>query len=122
MTEQTFQNELMMYLSRDFASIRFWRQPAGVIPAKRGGAVKAAPNGAADITGIVRPEGWRVEIECKADGGRQSAAQRNWEQFIRASGGIYVLAVHDDEEDMATNCARVSIEIVEQLKRKRGAL
>ena len=56
---------LRVALTRELPALRLWRQPSGRVPALRGGVVEGAPNGAADLSGIVRPEGWRVEVEVK---------------------------------------------------------
>jgi len=51
----------------------------------------AIPRGWPDITGLL-PDGRFVGVECKAPGGRQSAAQKRMEAEIRKRNGIYVLA------------------------------
>ena len=51
----------------------------------------AIPTGWPDVTGLM-PDGRFIGVECKAKGGRQSAAQKRIEQEIRKRSGIYVLA------------------------------
>ena len=51
----------------------------------------AIPRGWPDITGVL-PDGRFIGVECKAPGGRQSAAQKQMEREIRKRNGIYVLA------------------------------
>lgn len=59
--------------------------------------------GQADITGIVKmmihgkPYGIRVEIEVKTDEGKQSPAQKAFQQRVEDLGGIYVLARSVDD-------------------------
>ena len=47
--------------------------------------------GQADLTGIL-PDGRRLEVEVKSATGRQSAAQRDFQNLIERFGGLYVLA------------------------------
>jgi hypothetical protein len=54
--------------------------------------VKFGTPGQADITGIIAPNGLRLEIECKTERGRQSDEQKLWERLITRFGGVYVLA------------------------------
>lgn len=49
------------------------------------------PEGASDVSGIVAPEGWRLEIECKGLRTPTSDDQRKWGAHIRRSGGIHVV-------------------------------
>ena len=73
-----------------------WRQNTGAVRvAKR--FVRFGEPGAADITGIIGPNGVRLEIECKSWTGVQTAKQRIFGEAIRRSGGVY-LVVHDLEE------------------------
>jgi len=51
----------------------------------------AIPAGWPDITGLL-PDGRFIGVECKANRGRQSAAQKVMAQQIRQRHGIYVLA------------------------------
>jgi hypothetical protein len=51
----------------------------------------ALPAGWPDITGVL-PDGRFIGVECKAPGGRQSAAQKRMEREIRQRHGLYVLA------------------------------
>lgn len=89
MSEQQIQNEIL----RAFATrpdMRLWRANSG---AARFGdrTVKFGVNGQADLTGIL-PGGRRLEIEVKAEKGRQSTAQKNYQAMIERFGGVYVLA------------------------------
>ena len=47
--------------------------------------------GQADISGIIAPEGRRLEIEIKTGKGKQSEAQLRYQAMIKRSGGVYVL-------------------------------
>lgn len=94
MTEKQIQNAIL----REFGTrrdMRVWRQNTGV--GKFGNrTVRFGVPGAADLTGLL-PNGTRLEIEVKTEGGRQSNDQRNYQRMIERFGGVYVLArsVHD---------------------------
>lgn len=112
--EKTFQAELMLRVgSRPYA--RLWRQNCGKIPVRdRTGKTARVfnagpPKGAADISGIILPEGWRLEIEVKAGKGKRSPAQESWAAFIERSGGVYVLLAYDEARSLTSN-----LELAEQ--------
>lgn len=68
----------------------FWRQNVGVgvAPGKR--VIRFGLPGMADIGGIYR--GRHVEIEVKAERGRQSRQQQRWQRAVERAGGVYILA------------------------------
>ncbi len=77
--------------------VRVHRQNSGKIliwdpKTKSVRAYVGAPEGAADISGILAPEGIRIEIETKSSKGKIRAAQEVWAEHIRKSGGLYVYA------------------------------
>jgi hypothetical protein len=99
--ELAFMDRLMLAIgARD--DLRVWRQNVGTVlrrneTGEKIGVFRAGPpKGAADISGIVRPEGWRLEIETKARAGRRSVEQLRWARFIAESGGVYVLASYTE--------------------------
>lgn len=116
MSEQIFQNELMQRLSL-IPGVRVWRQPAGEVPAQRGGVVKCAPVGAADLSGIVAPEGWRLEIECKGEKTYTAPERRKkqaaWRAFILESGGIHL-------QLRGPSVEAAFIEVLEAIGRRRA--
>lgn len=92
-TETDFRKHLLLRLgqSRDY---RVWAQNCGkiMIPQAKGPdrAFNAGPPvGAADISGIVCPEGWRIEYELKGPKTRVTDAQLNWEQRMLDLGAVY---------------------------------
>lgn len=105
--EQTFQQNFRTAVTaaRPKLPLRLWRQPAGSVEAKRGGYVECAPVGAADLSGIVAPEGWRLEIEMKAETTVESDEQGPWAKFIRDSGGIAFQLRYDESLSMEENLA-----------------
>ena len=82
--------------------LRIWRVNTGVgwfangAPARKAdpGAycVRFGVPGQADVSGLILPDGQRLEIETKARNGRQSDEQKRWQRIIESFGGIYVLA------------------------------
>jgi hypothetical protein len=108
--EQTFLRRVLLALSQR-PDLRVWRQNVGTLPVRDAqGHVERVfragpPKGAADLSGIIRPEGWRLEIELKAAHGRLSPEQERWARFIRASGGVYVLAKYDASQTVEENTA-----------------
>jgi len=54
------------------------------------------PPGAADVSGWVIPEGWRLELEFKAADGKQSKEQKAWQNACERGGVIYVLISYSD--------------------------
>lgn len=98
MTEQDFQQNLRLALTRAKVPVRLWRQPAGRIRTDRDTFVECAPVGAADLTGGVTGgprKGTRVEIEVKGARTATTDAQLAWESFCRASGFVYLRLRYD---------------------------
>jgi hypothetical protein len=110
--ESDFQRALLLALGSR-PDLRLWRQNVGVIPVRNElGDLERVfragpPKGAADLSGIIRPEGWRLEIEVKGARGRVSAEQARWAVFLRAWGGVSLLATYDDAAPMGDNVRRV---------------
>lgn len=89
MTEQQIQNAII----REFGVLpwlRIWRNNTGA--AMQGNRmVRYGIEGQADISGIIQT-GIRLEIEVKAEHGRQSDSQRRFGEMITRFGGLYILA------------------------------
>lgn len=124
MSEFAFQQRLLLALGRR-KDMRVWRQNVGsVLVRDARGKVQRTfragpPNGAADITGIVRPEGWRHEVECKAPKGKTAAHQKAWERMVTDAGGVYVRVIGDDSpESVARAIADIDAAIAD--RRARG--
>lgn len=64
--------------------------------------VKFGQPGEADIQGLRGPAGQHLDIEVKAERGRQSEAQKTRQRAIERVGGKYILArsVEDVEEGL----------------------
>jgi hypothetical protein len=109
--------------------MRIWRQNVGSIPVRdeRGRVVRVfhtgVPKGAADISGYVRPEGWRLEIEVKGPGGVRSPEQEWFARLITQGGCVYALVAYDESRSMAENVA-AGVRLVEAAlaeRRRRAA-
>jgi len=69
-----------------------WRSNTGAMPNPRGRLVRFGVRGSADLTGLLRPSGVRLEIEVKRPGGgKQTDDQAAYEASIRSAGGVYIL-------------------------------
>gem|GEM_PF-4022497 len=107
------------------ADMRIHRQNCGkVVVRDRAGNVRSSfdagpPNGAADVSGIVRG-GYRLEIEFKSADGAPSDAQRAWQRMIESFGGIYVLVDYVPTLSLEANVAR-AVELVEAAVARRMA-
>jgi hypothetical protein len=108
MDEIPFMRHLLLALGLR-PELRIWRQNTGKVPVRdrRGKIVRVfdpgVPNGAADISGIVRKSGRRIEIETKAADGEQEPDQENWQRMIESFGGIYVLITYDESRSLDEN-------------------
>lgn len=106
-TEGEFQRALEIALNAPGRDTVVWRQQAGKVKlaARRDRAagfgmardepkpdrwMQLAPKGASDLTGIVEPDGWRLEVECKGLRTRITPEQTRWAELIRRMGGIAV--------------------------------
>lgn len=88
---------------------RVWRQNTGkvLVRDERGNPLRTfnagPPPGAADISGLVRPDGYRLEVETKAEDGDLRKEQEKWRDMIIAGGGVYVVSQYDESIDMPEN-------------------
>lgn len=124
--ELEFQDALKLHLGAS-PHFRWWRQNSGSVPIRdRSGATvryfhAGPPKGAADLSGIVMPEGWRLEVELKSATGTRSAEQIRWGEFILASGGVYALVAYDADRSLAQNLELAASVILAAIARRRAA-
>lgn len=107
--EYPFMKHLMIALGRR-KDMKIWRQNTGGVEVyKNGGSAgwfhAGPPDGAADISGIVSPEGCRLEIETKGEDTVTREAQDAWCAMIRRCGGVYVRVRYDEANTMPENVA-----------------
>ncbi len=98
MTEQEIQNDILRTFGTD-PRLRLWRANSGVARMGRR-VVRFGVPGQADLTGIL-PGGIRLEVEVKAENGRQSEEQRNYQRMVEQFGGVYVLARSVEDVQLA---------------------
>lgn len=95
MLEVDFRRLIVLEGPRSISGLRVWPQNSGVVLINAGKGKRAfhagPPKGAADISGILSPEGYRVEIELKSPKARLTREQDLFGKAIIALGGIYVL-------------------------------
>jgi len=96
-TEAAIQADVILEVNRVFKdSVTIWRNNTGAFhDGER--LIKFGIPGQADISGIIKPLGCRLEIEVKRPGGRQSEAQKNFQRMITDHGGLYLLCNGDIE-------------------------
>jgi len=106
--------------------LRVWRQNVGCVPVRdrRGRTLRVfdagPPVGAADVSGIVAPEGWRLELEIKMQGGKRSAAQESWSAMVRSMGGVYVLYTYDETLSVGANLMLVGAAVFAEVNSRRA--
>jgi len=98
-SESGLQAQIILEVCRMFPDgLTIWRNNTGAI---HDGTrlVRFGIPGQADISGILKPLGCRIEIEVKRPDrkGRQSEAQKNFQTMITSHGGLYLLCDGDIE-------------------------
>ena len=106
MTEKELQNAIL----RAFGTLpvlRLWRANVGVARLGRR-VVRFGIPGQGDLTGIL-PDGRRLEIEVKTVAGRQSPAQRRFQEMMERFHGVYILArsIEDVRRELAARGVRL---------------
>lgn len=93
--------ELLIEIPKRFPGVRVWRaNRIDAVAHNRDGStrrIKAGIDGQADLSGIIGPDGRRLEIEIKVGKDRQSLKQRAFDQMIISLGGLYIIASTADE-------------------------
>jgi hypothetical protein len=105
LSEQDFSNALRVAITAARFGVTLWRQPAGKVRTDRGTWVECAPVGAADLTGVVAPEGWRVELEVKGAKTRETPEQRHWRERMTALGCVALTLRLDAGRTLAENAS-----------------
>lgn len=126
--EIEFMNQVMLAVGCN-PTFRIHRQNVGSVPIRdRTGKVvryfhAGPPVGASDLSGIVRPEGWRLEIEMKSSTGTRSPEQIRWADHIVTFGGVYVLIAYDPGLTPKQNIAEATrlITFAIEARRSRSA-
>ena len=117
---------LLLVLGRR-PDMRLWRQNVGSVPVRdRAGQTlrvfhSGIPNGAADLSGYLRPEGWRLEIEVKGPGGRLRPAQESFARNVTQGGCVYALVGYHAGLSLDANLALAVRVVEEAIARRRAA-
>jgi hypothetical protein len=122
-TEVEFRRALLLYIGAR-PGYRVWAQNCGkiVIPQKNGSkrAFDAGPpDGAADISGVVRPEGWRIEFELKGPKTRVTDNQKNWSARMQEFGAVVAFYRVDPKRSLNENLDRAAYELEAAIDLKR---
>lgn len=127
-TENEFRRHLIARIGAR-PGYRVWIQNNGVIPVKNtaGKTVSyfdaGVPNGASDISGIVAPEGWRIELELKGQRTKHSDAQKNWAKQMEKLGAVVAFYRIDAKRSLEENLDRAAYVLDEAIEvRRRGEL
>ncbi len=124
--EVVFMRHLLLALGRH-PSLRVWRQNVGHVPVRdaRGRVVRVfnagPPKGAADLSGYVCPEGWRLEIEVKADQTPLRPEQETFARNVRRGGCVYVLVREDEAQSLEANLADAVSSVEHAIAERRAA-
>lgn len=104
---------VLAYLEHDHR-VLVWRQNTGVAKYEGEGGkariVRFNVPGAADITGMLRGSGRRLEVEVKKPGGTQTAEQKAFQRAVEAAGGVYLVvrSIDDCVQALAQLCPRAT--------------
>lgn len=123
--EVPYTHALIAALNAPNRQTRVWRQNVGsVVTRNRAGKATGrfsagAPVGTGDILGVVRPEGWHIEVETKSHKGKQSEEQLSREAQLTKWGAIYVLCGYSDEMSMDENVAAAVSKVDAAISQRR---
>ena len=120
-SEQDFSNALRVAVTAARCGVILWRQPAGKVRTDRGTWVECAPVGAADLTGVVAPEGWRVELEVKGAKNRETPEQRHWKERMTALGCVALTLRLDASRTLSENASDAAETVRRAVQHKRDS-
>lgn len=104
-SEATIQHDIRLALGNEDDLVLFRVQPGGISDAF-GRPIRTAPNGIADLCGVLAPSGRWFCLEVKTARGRQSKAQKQFEALIRSMGGFYAVVRSVSDACSALDAAR----------------
>lgn len=102
-----------------------WRQNVGQIPVRndRGKLLyyfdPGPPVGAADVSGVIDPEGWRLEIEVKSPKRKVTREQEAWRSFIERVGGVHVVVRYEATDSLERAIERCVTVVQAAVARRR---
>jgi hypothetical protein len=121
--ENEFRRCLLVHIGQN-AGYRVWIQDVKIaLRDKKGKVIRmfdtGVPEGAADISGIVIPEGWRIELELKGPKTPVRPAQLRWEKLMGEMGAVYVRYRVDPKRSLEENLDRAAYELDVAIEVKR---
>lgn len=119
-TETAWKNRLLAAFG-EVPGVLVWCQNAGKLVVNGPGgvyAIKLAPEGAADITGV-GPGGVHIEVECKMSKGRNRAAQLHWAERMSGLGAVHFAAWYDASLTVEANVEAQVTRLRELLSARR---
>jgi hypothetical protein len=102
--EKTIMDNIQLKLGAR-PDVRLWRNNVGAYKDERGHLVRYGRPGSADLTGLVLPDGVRLEVEVKRPGGKLSEDQQKFAAMTMRFGGIYILATSVEQAEVSLNQA-----------------
>jgi hypothetical protein len=123
--EVAFMRRLLLALGQH-PHLRLWRQNVGRVPIISEGRLARVfnagpPKGAADLSGYVIPEGWRLEVEVKGDATPLRPEQVTFARNVTQAGCVYVLVRYDAARSLDANLSEAVTLVEEALARRRAA-
>lgn len=103
--EGRIQAEIRLALGRE-PDVTLWRISPSAPGATGGRVIKTAPDGIADLCGILAPTGRWFCLEVKTASGRMRPEQQQWADLVRSRGGFYAVVRSVDEALSALAQAR----------------
>lgn len=121
-SEQAFSQALRLGITAARMGCVVYRQQAGRVRTDKGTWMELAPAGAADLCGVLGPEGWSIQIEVKGATTRETDDQRNWRARMTELGAIALQIRYDAAEDLDANVAHavLALRAAIALRRARG--
>lgn len=122
--ENEFRRCLLAHIGQN-PGYRVWAQNVGKVPVRNNSGRTLSvfdagpPDGAADITGILIPEGTRIELELKGPRTPVRPAQLRWEEHMVNMGAVYVRYRIDAKRSLEENLDRVAHELDVAIEVKR---
>jgi len=120
MREAELQAHLLRTLNAPGSGTRVWRQNAGHVETIDGYHMELAPEGAGDLVGLVEPEGWHIEVECKGARTRHRPKQVAWGKMLKRKGGLYVVVRVDKKRTKEENVAAAMAAVHKAIEQKRA--
>lgn len=116
--EQDFQQAVRTAVTKAKIPVRLWRQPTGKILPRQGGAIEAAPPGAADLSGVpTTGSGYRIEVELKGARTKVGDDQDTWRDNMEAWCCGYARIRYDRKLSFEANVAGAVATIAELVTR-----